>query len=116
MSFVTLGAYSDSRGLPFIRKEVAEFIERRDGFPRSVIISPSHMDCPLKWALPLTCTLSIGSNPENIFLTDGASKAVAQVLNICIAGPNDGVRHPIGHLHHNLVHLCSPLFPSCCLR
>lgn len=29
-----LGAYSDSRGVPGIRKEVAEFIERRDGYPR----------------------------------------------------------------------------------
>ena len=28
------GAYSDSRGLPGIRKEIAEFIERRDGYPR----------------------------------------------------------------------------------
>lgn len=34
MSFDPLGAYSDSRGLPGIRKEVAEFIERRDGYPR----------------------------------------------------------------------------------
>ena len=29
-----LGAYSDSRGLPGVRKEVAEFIQRRDGYPR----------------------------------------------------------------------------------
>lgn len=28
-----LGAYSDSRGLPGVRKEVAEFIQRRDGYP-----------------------------------------------------------------------------------
>nr|GFD59775.1 glutamate--glyoxylate aminotransferase 2 [Tanacetum cinerariifolium] len=27
-------AYSDSRGLPGIRKEVADFIGRRDGYPR----------------------------------------------------------------------------------
>nr|GFD56990.1 glutamate--glyoxylate aminotransferase 2 [Tanacetum cinerariifolium] len=26
-------AYSDSRGLPGIRKEVADFIGRRDGYP-----------------------------------------------------------------------------------
>ena len=31
---VELGAYSDSRGIPGVRKEVAEFIERRDGYPR----------------------------------------------------------------------------------
>jgi len=29
-----LGAYSDSRGLIGIRKEIAEFIGRRDGYPR----------------------------------------------------------------------------------
>ncbi|KAI9111723.1 hypothetical protein K1719_017413 [Acacia pycnantha] len=29
-----IGAYSDSRGLPGVRKEVAEFIQMRDGYPR----------------------------------------------------------------------------------
>jgi len=29
-----VGAYSDSRGTPAVRKEVAEFIQRRDGYPR----------------------------------------------------------------------------------
>lgn len=29
-----LGSYSDGGGLPGIRKEVAEFIEKRDGYPR----------------------------------------------------------------------------------
>lgn len=28
------GAYSDSRGLPGVRQEVAEFILQRDGYPR----------------------------------------------------------------------------------
>ncbi|KAK4402755.1 Glutamate--glyoxylate aminotransferase 2 [Sesamum angolense] len=60
-----LGAYSDSRGLPGIRKEVAEFIERRDGYP---------------------------SDPELIFLTDGASKGVMQILSTIIRGAHDGVR------------------------
>ncbi|KAL8161630.1 hypothetical protein V2J09_013119 [Rumex salicifolius] len=59
-----LGAYSDSRGLPGIRKECAEFIERRDGYP---------------------------SDPELIFLTDGASKGVMQILNAIIGSQNDGV-------------------------
>ncbi|GAY36267.1 hypothetical protein CUMW_021020 [Citrus unshiu] len=54
-----LGAYSDSRGIPGVRKEVAEFIERRDGYP---------------------------SDPELIFLTDGASKGVMQTLNCVIRG------------------------------
>ncbi|XP_075495419.1 glutamate--glyoxylate aminotransferase 2-like [Primulina tabacum] len=63
-----LGAYSDSRGLPGVRKEVAEFIERRDGYP---------------------------SDPELIFLTDGASKGVMQILNAIIRGPVDGILVPV---------------------
>lgn len=31
-----VGAYSDSRGVPGVRQEVAKFIERRDGFARLV--------------------------------------------------------------------------------
>lgn len=63
-----LGAYSDSRGLPGIRKEVAEFIERRDGYP---------------------------SDPELIYLTDGASKGVMQILQTVIRGPGDGILVPV---------------------
>lgn len=63
-----LGAYSDSRGLPGIRKEVAEFIERRDGYP---------------------------SDPELIFLTDGASKGVMQMLNATIRNDRDGILVPV---------------------
>jgi glutamate--glyoxylate aminotransferase len=63
-----LGAYSDSRGIPGIRKEVAEFIERRDGYP---------------------------SDPELIFLTDGASKGVMQMLNAIIRGDGDGILVPV---------------------
>ncbi|XP_050375375.1 glutamate--glyoxylate aminotransferase 2 [Argentina anserina] len=63
-----LGAYSDSRGIPAIRKEVAEFIERRDGYP---------------------------SDPELIYLTDGASKGVMQILNAIIRGEGDGVLVPV---------------------
>ncbi|CAH9107465.1 unnamed protein product [Cuscuta epithymum] len=63
-----LGAYSDSRGIPGVRKEVADFIERRDGYP---------------------------SDAELIFLTDGASKGVAQILNTIIRNPNDGILVPV---------------------
>ncbi|KAL9268300.1 Glutamate--glyoxylate aminotransferase 2-like protein [Drosera capensis] len=63
-----LGAYSDSRGIPGVRKEVAEFIERRDGYP---------------------------SDPELIYLTDGASKGVMQILNTIIRGSSDGILVPI---------------------
>ncbi|KAL3630991.1 Glutamate--glyoxylate aminotransferase 2 [Castilleja foliolosa] len=63
-----LGAYSDSRGVPGIRKDVADFIERRDGYP---------------------------SDPELIFLTDGASKGVMQMLNAVINGASDGILVPV---------------------
>ncbi|CAN1795096.1 Glutamate--glyoxylate aminotransferase 2 [Linum perenne] len=63
-----LGAYSDSRGIPGVRKEVADFLLRRDGYP---------------------------SDPELIFLTDGASKGVMQILNTIISGPSDGVLVPV---------------------
>lgn len=63
-----LGAYSDSRGLPGIRKEVADFIERRDGYP---------------------------SDPELIYLTDGASKGVMQILNTVIRNDKDGILVPV---------------------
>uniref|UniRef100_A0A0V0I6Z8 Putative glutamate--glyoxylate aminotransferase 2-like n=1 Tax=Solanum chacoense TaxID=4108 RepID=A0A0V0I6Z8_SOLCH len=63
-----LGAYSDSRGIPGVRKEIADFIERRDGYP---------------------------SDPEHIFLTDGASKGIMQILHTIIRGPNDGVLVPV---------------------
>ncbi|KAK4261363.1 hypothetical protein QN277_004370 [Acacia crassicarpa] len=63
-----LGAYSDSRGLPGVRKEVAGIIERRDGYP---------------------------SHPELICLTDDAGKAVMQILQTIIRGQGDGVLVPI---------------------
>lgn len=62
------GAYTDSRGSAGIRKEVAEYIERRDGHP---------------------------ANPEHIYLTDGASVAVRYVLNAVIRDENDAILVPI---------------------
>lgn len=63
-----LGAYSESRGVRFIREAVAEFIHERDGHR---------------------------IDPDDIFLTDGASKGVQTVLRLLIAGPQDGVMVPI---------------------
>eukprot|EP00245_Coleochaete_scutata_P011282 TRINITY_DN4160_c0_g1_i1.p1 TRINITY_DN4160_c0_g1~~TRINITY_DN4160_c0_g1_i1.p1 ORF type:complete len:537 (-),score=86.64 TRINITY_DN4160_c0_g1_i1:994-2451(-) len=63
-----VGAYSDSRGLVGVRKEVAAFIERRDGFP---------------------------ADPERIFLTDGASKGVHYLLQAAIRSEKDGILVPI---------------------
>jgi aspartate/methionine/tyrosine aminotransferase len=63
-----LGAYSESKGLKFVRDAVAEFISARDG---------------------------IEADPESIYLTDGASKGVQTALRMLISGPNDGIMIPI---------------------
>lgn len=64
----SVGAYTDSRGSAGVRKEVAEYIERRDGYP---------------------------ANPDHIFLTDGASVSVRYVLNAAIRDENDAIMVPI---------------------
>ncbi|RPD55426.1 transaminase [Lentinus tigrinus ALCF2SS1-7] len=64
----SIGAYSHSKGVPFIRKSVAKFIEERDGFP---------------------------SDPEDIFLTAGASAGVSLILNVLITPNVTGVLIPI---------------------
>ncbi|MGO9319128.1 MAG: aminotransferase class I/II-fold pyridoxal phosphate-dependent enzyme [Terracidiphilus sp.] len=63
-----LGAYSESKGVRFIRAAVAEFIRQRDG---------------------------IDADAEAIFLTDGASKGVQMILNLLLASPADGILIPI---------------------
>ena len=63
-----LGAYSESKGVRFIREAVAEFIRERD---------------------------AIEADPEAIYLTDGASKGVQTALRMLISGPQDGIMIPI---------------------
>ncbi len=63
-----MGAYTQSAGIPFIRRAVAEFIRRRDG---------------------------IESDPNRILLTDGASKGVQAALTLLLNRENDGVMIPI---------------------
>lgn len=62
------GAYTHSKGLSFIRDEVAAFIADRDGHK---------------------------TDPENIFITDGASSGVKMLLQTLISSPTDGVMCPI---------------------
>lgn len=64
-----VGAYSDSRGAPGIREEVAKFIEQRDG--------------------------GVPSSPDSIFLTEGASPSVKYILNALIRDERDGILTPI---------------------
>ena len=62
------GAYTQSCGLPFVRRQVAEFIARRDGIP---------------------------ADPDHIILTDGASRAIELVLLSLIGSPDTGIMIPV---------------------
>lgn len=62
------GAYSQSAGIPFIRKAVADFIARRDGIPAS---------------------------RDHVILTDGASKGVQAAILALLKQANDGFMTPI---------------------
>jgi aspartate/methionine/tyrosine aminotransferase len=62
------GAYTESKGYRFVREAVAEFIRARDG---------------------------IASDPDAIFLTDGASKGVQAALRLLVADERDGIMIPI---------------------
>lgn len=65
---VNLGSYTESQGLKFIRKAVAEFISERD---------------------------EMTSNEDDIFLSDGASKAIENVLQVMVSDENDSLLTPI---------------------
>jgi aspartate/methionine/tyrosine aminotransferase len=69
-----MGAYTDSKGPLFIREAIADFINKRDGF--------TDHDSDLQ------------SNPDYIFLTDGASEGAKAVLELIIADENDGIMIP----------------------
>ena len=62
------GAYSQSPGIPFIRKAVADFIAKRDGIP---------------------------ADPARVIMTDGASKGAQAVLTALLRKKNDGFMIPI---------------------
>ncbi|KAG5644839.1 hypothetical protein DXG03_007566 [Asterophora parasitica] len=64
----SIGAYSHSQGVPFIRKSVANFIADRDGYP---------------------------SDPGHIFLTGGASAGVSLLISMLIQSPKSGILIPI---------------------
>ncbi len=69
-----MGAYTESRGPAFIREAIARFIDRRDGVGAGE---------------------GVPANPEHIFLTNGASEGVKYILEMLIAGPQDGIMVPI---------------------
>ncbi len=67
-----MGAYTESRGPAFIRQAVARFIDRRDEVDKG----------------------GVPSDPDKIFLTNGASDAVKFILEMMIASPKDGIMIP----------------------
>lgn len=56
----SLGAYSPSQGIDSVRQDVANYIERRDG--------------------------GVPCNPENIYLTTGASDGIVTMLKLLVCG------------------------------
>ena len=64
----SIGAYSHSKGITHIRENVAKFIERRDGY---------------------------AANPDNIFLTQGASEGVQKVIQLLTQNKQSGIMIPI---------------------
>ncbi|GLJ10931.1 hypothetical protein SUGI_0138260 [Cryptomeria japonica] len=62
------GAYSHSQGVKSLRDEIARGIAKRDGFP---------------------------SNPDDLFLTDGASPGVHMMMQLLIRSEKDGILCPI---------------------
>ncbi|KAK3682616.1 pyridoxal phosphate-dependent transferase [Podospora appendiculata] len=64
----SVGAYSASNGVPAIRQSIADFLERRDGFP---------------------------ANEADIYLSAGASSGVNTLLHIICADEKSGILVPI---------------------
>lgn len=64
----SVGAYSQSQGVPGIRESVARYIERRDGYP---------------------------SDAGDVFLSAGASSGVNTLMNVICATPETGILVPI---------------------
>ena len=69
-----MGAYTESKGPSFIREAIARYIDRRDGAGSPVAVS---------------------ANPDNIFLTNGASEGARFVIETLIADRHDGIMVPI---------------------
>jgi len=63
-----VGAYSNSQGFKFVLKDVANFIEKRDGYKTDM---------------------------KNIFLSSGASEGIQMFLTTIIRNNNDGILLPI---------------------
>lgn len=72
-----MGAYTESKGPLFIREAIAEYIDARDEVATSG--PPRRMK----------------SDPESIFLTNGASEGVRHVIEMLLADSRDGIMTPV---------------------
>lgn len=62
-----LGAYSASQGIELVRKHIAQYITKRDGYK---------------------------CDPDHVYLTTGASQAVEFVIKLLVSSPNVGIMMP----------------------
>ncbi|WBW75451.1 alanine aminotransferase Alt1 [Schizosaccharomyces osmophilus] len=62
-----VGAYSDSQGIPIVRKHVAEYIQERDNY---------------------------ACHPDDIYLTSGATQGAKLIMTLLISGPSEGAMLP----------------------
>jgi alanine transaminase len=66
-----MGAYTESKGPLFIREAIAAYIDKRDG------------------------SSAVPANPENIFLTNGASEGANSIIEMLITSKDDGIMVPM---------------------
>ena len=81
----SIGAYSHSQGVPFIRMSVAKFIQ--GGFLSFPVWSAYLPSCPDRDGFP--------ADPNHIFLTGGASAGVSLLISMLISSPTSGILIPI---------------------
>ncbi len=69
-----MGAYTESKGPLFIREAIARYIDQRDR---------------------VATTGGVRSDPETVFLTNGASEGARHVIEMLLADRHDGIMIPI---------------------
>lgn len=69
-----LGPYTESKGPLFIREAVAKYIDKRDKVDSSN---------------------GVRSDPESVFITNGASEGAKYIIDLLISQKNDGIMIPI---------------------
>ncbi|MFH1417726.1 MAG: aminotransferase class I/II-fold pyridoxal phosphate-dependent enzyme, partial [Planctomycetota bacterium] len=86
------GAYTESKGPLFIREAIARYIDHRDGVAGGQCATGGRGETSGEGAAG---GAGVPSNPEDIFLTNGASEAAKYLIDMMIADRNDGIMIPI---------------------